>query len=313
MSKFTDILRYTLSNDKERKELLNNVSFKQSLGKEKHLLISEATDYSDLLLSEITKVIQDGAKERQCMRNVLPIVSVPEGYSSKITYGSTPTNYAGYVAEGAEIPIEVDTYDTTTITINKAATRPVITREMLEDSKLGVIELELKKAGARLENKLNQEAIGVLLDGANGTTPADVDPDGTHISLDDVASAYGSLSDIGWQPSNLVLHPLSTGYIQSDTGHEIKYKDGTLWNLKTHILDATVDGDKTNHWLSVDAATNYTGLLLDSTNYAMIAMKHDMRVEKFDDPINDLVGLTLTTRFGVGIMNDDACVRILAK
>ena len=313
MSEFTSILEYTLADNKHKKSLMGSYSFRNSVPKAKRLLISEADDYSTLLQESTNDVIIDGAKERQCMRNILPVIYDTEGYKSKIIYGSVPTEYAEYVAEGAEIPIDVDTYSSTSITVKKAASRPMITKEMIEDGKYGMIELELKKAGARLENKLNQECIGTLLDGANGTTPADVDPGGTHIALDDISIAYGDMSDVGWRPSKLVLHPQAAGYMQSDTNCDVIYDNGNLWNLNTYILDAVVDATKTNHWLDTDAATNYTGLLLDSTNYAIIDMKSDISIKEFNDPINDLVGITASMRFGCGVLNDNACVRILAK
>ena len=313
MTEFSNILKYTLSKDKEKKELLNDISFKQGVSKTKRLLITQADDYSELLVTEITKVIQDGAMERRCMRDVIPVLPVPDGFTSKITYGITPNLYAGYVAEGSEVPIVVDDYSTRTITLKKVAERPLITGEMVEDNRVGVIERELKACGARLENKLNQEVIGTLLDGAHGTTPEDIDPDGTHTDIADISMAYGDLCDTGWKPNKLVLHPKVVGYVESDMGYQVNFNNGNLWDMDTHILNATVDETKTNHWLDTDAATNYTGLVLDSTNYATICMNQDISVDKFDDPINDLVGIIVSMRFGVGCLNDTAAVRILAK
>jgi hypothetical protein len=312
MTELIKLLEYGFANKSEQKKLLDKPSFKSQFSKEKLLMISEVSDYAELLESTIASTVIDGAKERQCMRNILPIIPVGDSYQAKVDYGTTPTQYAGNVAEGANISIETENYSSKSITLHKVATRPLITKEMIEDCRFGMVELELKKAGARLENRLNQEAIGILLD-EHGGTPSDRDPTGSHVSASDIGYCLGSILDTGWHPSDLILHPVATSYLYESGFPNINFGVDKLWGLNTHVLDATVDASATYSWSNTDTAGNYCGIMLDASNYAVIAMREDVHIKKYDDYIQDLVGVTASMRYGCGVLNDNAAIRILGK
>ncbi len=305
MSKLTKILEYHNASKSKRKELLD--SFPQET---KELLLSEQVESGTLVQSEVLACIVDGAKSRQSARNVVPIINTNSNTCS-VAYGGTPSGqYAPYVAESAAIPIRTNNYDSTDIVIKKIAIRPLITMEMIEDGNYGMIELELRRAGVLLENKLNQEIMTTLLDG----TTVSIDPIGSHMNSADMGLAKAKVDDEGWLADGVLLEPKTLGYMIDESSlTDVTDINNNLIGLKAAIVNCQTDGTGTAYWDGTDANNHYGGIVFDTYNYAVIAMKEDINAELYLDPIHDLVGMVVSMRFGVGILNENAACKILSK
>ena len=145
----------------------------------------------------------------------MPILNTTSN-TSRVVYGGSPSGqYASYTAEGGAATIDTINYDKTNIEIQKATVAPYITNELIEDCEFDVVELELKKAGARLENKLNQQVITTMLAGVVG--PGDVTPAGTHIGTLDIGIAKGYVDSFGWMADSVLVQPLEWGYLLDET------------------------------------------------------------------------------------------------
>lgn len=327
MSKLTKLLEFAYAGNTERSRMLNSESFKKTVlgtipDKEtKQLLLANEIESTTLIQEEVYKTVVEGSEPFKCMREVLPVVKT-DSYSVRVVYGEAGT-YAKVIPEGGKIEIDTQDYSKKDITIKKIGTRPLITNELIEDSLFDVIELELKKAGARLENKLNRDCIIELLKNHNGTTPADTDPAGTTLAVSDIAKSIAKVKAVGFLPSVLITHPTAEGQLLQDSnlayvayaGTSTPLTQGTvpkLMGLTPYTLGVSSD-DATYKWDDTDSANHYYALVLDPDNYAMIAMRRDITVEQYDDPIHDLVGISCTMRYGVGVIQNQAACRILAK
>lgn len=312
MSKLTKLLEYANASSYDKKKILNSQSFIREFGKEKALLLSEEGEGTTkkLVETELLNVIQAGAKQQELVRNRLSVVEVKDNYKAKIAYGTNPYEYASYVAEGSNIPIDNDDYDSTDISINKTAERPRITSEMVEDCQYGIIELELMRAGAKIENKLNQESLDRMLDD-HGGTPSDIDPLGTHLNISDITSAYGNLADRGWNPKQVFFHPSVIKWLGEDFEYIQYFEDLTDGNADLYNAETSIDA--TSSWTQTDGANNYNAIILDPNRYVTIAMRQDIELGEYKDPVHDLTDAVATMRFGVGILNDDAAIKILSK
>ena len=312
MSKLTKLLDYHCAGNSKRRSLMDSNSFINSFSQsEKQLLLSE-TDQTSLVYREVLGAILAGAETRQSARKALPVINTLSNIC-RVDHITAPSGqYAGFVAEGAVIPQDNITFSGSAINVKKAAVRAPITNELIEDCHYDIIELELRRAGALLENKLNQEVITKIVDGVSG--PSDVDPNGSHIGTYDIGVAKGNVDSYGWMADTVILQPMAYGYLLDETNiGDITDGKHKLIGLNTYILDAVVDGTGTNKWTNYDAATNYGAAVFDSYNFAAIAMREDINIGKFNDPIHDLLNLTVKMRFGVKVLNADAGCLILAK
>jgi len=318
-NKLTKLLEFGFGEPHERKELLGKPSTERTLGKEVHALLqSDSKNSTTLIQEEVYKTISEGAEPWKCMRDV--VFTLQAGaHSVRVVKGETGT-YAGKVAEGANVPIDTQVYTKTDIPIYKTGTRPVITSELVEDCLWDIIDLELKKSGARMENKLNRDCLLEILTDAGST---EVDPAGTHIAVSDLARARANIATNNYMPNKVVFHPLAEGYLLQDSNLAYVSYAGESGPLHTGRIPklmglipytcSITTGSAAKVWGTTDAANNYYGVVLDSAANTYLAMRRDLTVEEYDDAIHDIVGLAITMRYGVATVQANAACCILTK
>jgi HK97 family phage major capsid protein len=324
MSKLTKLLEFGFAGNAERSRLLSKESFKNAIGLDTHkLLQNEATAIADstLVQEEVYKTVIEGMEPFKCMREVLPIIKT-DSYSIRFVKGTTGT-YAEKVAEGAKISIDTETYSKQDITIDKYGTRPLITNELIEDSLFDVVELELKKAGAKMENALNRLCLYQILQGTYKISTNTMSPAGAHIAISDIAQAVGMVKKQNYLPDTLVLHPTAEAYMLQDSNLAyVSFAGGpgalrqgdignTLMGLKPYTCTATDAAAPT--WDDTTAASDVTAMIFSKKDLGAICMRRDLTIEQYDDPIHDLVGISLTMRFGADVLRETAGAVIYHK
>jgi len=317
MSKLTKLLEFGFAGNNERSRMLNKESFKNIVGKDTHsLLQSERTAISDstLVQEEVYKTVIEGTEPARCMREVVPIINT-NSYSVRFVKGEAGT-YANKVAEGAKIEIDTQEYTKQDITIDKYGVRPLITNELIEDALFDVVELELKKAGARMENALNRAVLYEMVQGTYKFDANTVNPAGTHIAISDIAQLIGKIKKDNYIPDTLILHPTAEAYLLQDSNlayvsyagspGALRQGDigGTIMGLKPYVCTTTDASSPT--WDDTTVASDITALVFSKNDAAAICMRRDLTIEQYDDPIHDLIGISLTMRFGTGVLQENA-------
>lgn len=321
-SRFVKLLEYAFAGNSERKRMLNSESFKSIVGEKtvKQLLQAEDITETTLLQEEVIKKVYEGAEPAKCVRNVFPIQKT-KSYSVRFIVGGAGS-YAEEVAEGAAIPVNEEAYSKIDVEVKKYATRPLITKEMIDDGLFNIVEHEIKKAGLRLENTLNRVVLENLLAKLDGLE--DIDPVGDHIAVTDIAVAIAEVKEANWMPDTLITHPIAEGHLLQDSnlvyvayaGTETPLREGTiprLLGLKPYTLSVSPRSNIGVYWDGTGGANHYYAIVLDSNNSAVIVMRDDITISQYEDPIKDLVGITAKMRFGVGVLHNNAGVRILSK
>ena len=76
----------------------------------------------------------------------------------------------------------------------------------------------------------------------------------------------------------------------------------------------TVTTGSTGHvWGSSDANHNYNGIIMDKAAHTYLAMRRDLTVEEYEDPIHDILGIACTMRYGTATIQAASGVLILTK
>jgi len=319
MSKLTKLLEYGFAGNSERSRMLNKESFKQTVGKDIHTLLqSERTAIADstLVQEEVYNTVIEGAEPFKCFREVFPIIN-SDSYSVRFVKGEAGT-YANKVAEGAKIEIDTEEFEKQDITIDKYGVRPLITNELIEDGLFDIVEMELKKAGARLENALNRQCLYALLVGSNAISTNTVNPAGAHIAVSDIATSVGKVKKNNYLPDILITHPTAEGYLLQDSnlayvayaGMNTPLTQGTIpkiMGLTPYTCTATDASSPV--WEDSTAGSDVTGIVLSKNDTGVICMRRDVTIEQYDDPIHDLVGISCTMRFGTDVLREpSACI-----
>jgi len=271
----------------------------------RELLQTEGLATTNLIPTEVYATVLEGSEPAKCMRNAIAVYRMPS-HVMTVPYGETGT-YASVVAEGAEVPIETETISVGTLTADKYAVRPMISREMVADAKFDIIAGEIRKAGYKIENALNRLALNVMIDatGADaGTYQTDCGGSGA-TPLAFTAKAVGTLVGRGFQCTDIIMCPEFYGLIMSaftslSTSTADRVTAGgiapsTLFGANTHLL-GVADSAATYVWGF--SSNGYFGALLVDRNAAgCIGMREDINVEQYSDPVRDLVGMKVAARF----------------
>jgi len=330
---FKELAKFAFAGNSERSKILNTYSFENKVlnkipntpyhKKQKELLKSQAVEETTLLQEAVYDTIVEGGMLYKCFRDVLPVVT-KDGYALRVVYGSGNT-YAKEVPEATTIEVETSKLKKVTIDINKYGIRPLITNELIEDALWDIVEWELQNAGQALENRLNRECLSVILKSGSQSTDA-----GGAFKAATIASGCTKVRKHGFLPDTVIMHPGAEGKLFQDTnivyanywGSPGPLQTGVspgIMGCKPYICSVTTGDDDawgtaataTPLWNDTDAANTYAALVLDSRKSAMIAFRRDYTVEKYDDPIHDMVGINATMRFGVKVIHDDAFSRVL--
>jgi len=328
MGRLAKVLEYTYAGDSERKRILRSPRFPTDV---RELVMSESMEEDTLVSQEIEKTILEGAETRSVIRKVLPIVDI-NTYNTLVPYDLSPSGSLEPVGEVAEAPTLVTYFQSGSVQPRKYSTKIQITNEMLNDHRWDLVETQIKRAGAVLENTLNKVGMTEMLDGHNGTKPADIDPTYLHIQLSDLARARQSLQTEYWGGGGITFigHPAAWRYLYTTTSGS-NYAGTNLVNISPNTGDNIIGMDAyelntplethrvwasstPKYWDSTDSANHYYGIVLDSNNYAIIGMQDDIHVSReVNDPVHDLTSLVASAKFDVKVIKNKAAVRILAK
>lgn len=276
----------------------------------RELLLTEGIEGSTLVQSEMYRTVVEGAEPQKCFRNVIPSVKMTSN-SMTVPLGETGS-YASEVGEGAEIPLATQDYGSRTLSVKKYGVRPVITKEMIEDSQFGLVELEARKAGYKIENTFNQKWLTTLLDNAGN----EHDTAGSNQGIKAVAAAIALNKIDGFESTHLIVSPGMEGSVLGEFVPNSYY--GTqdvmagrwpeMCGLKVDVCGAT-DASATYTW-AYAADSNIGGLVIDAYNAGLTGMRRDLTIEEYDDPIHDLKGMSVTMRFAYSYLHANAICRI---
>ena len=333
MSRLVKLLEYCNAGNSAKTRMLNTYAFEKEVGgvpvfdregkllnkdAHKYLLQSEATAIADstLVQEEVYRTVIEGTEPFRCMRDVVPTVQT-NSYSVRFVKGEAGT-YANKVPEAGAIEVNVEEFEKQDITIDKYGVRPLITNEIIEDALFDVVELELKKAGARMENALNRAVLYQILNGANAIATNTLNPAGAHIAVSDIARAVALVKKQNYLADIMITHPTAEGYLLQDSnlayvayaGSNTPLNQGTvpkIMGLTPMTCTATDKASPT--WDDTTAGSDVTAIILSKADLGVLCMRRDLTVERYDDPIHDLIGISLTMRFGTDVLRETAgCV-----
>lgn len=277
----------------------------------RELLLSTDIAGTSLVQTEVLKTIIEGADQMKAIRDALPTYNMPSRIYT-VPVGETST-YAPIVAEGAEIPIETQDYAEIVFKAEKRAVRPLISNELVSDSVVDVISAELKKAGKRIENSLNQDGITKMLDGSS------LEVDTAETAADQgvvaIATAISKVQDAGYTPDSVLMHPEALAavikeFVPGNYDNTVVRTGslGKILGLDVFVLGVT-DASSTYTWGY--ASNGEIGMLVfDSAAAAAIGMREDIGVDKYEDVVRDLQGMVVKARFDVEVLSGNAICRV---
>ena len=215
--------------------------------------------------------------------------SVP-GDSIKIDYTDKDAMLVHEIAEGAEVPLDIGTISTFTLTPKKYGLRPLITKEMVEDSKFALMEYNLNEAGYQMARKLDTLLAAQLA--AGDSAASHTVTGGSAITVANINTAIYNLEADGYHATDLVvsaavamdLRNIDT-FVEADKAGVTNPSQGLIGR----ILGMTVH--QTNQ-----ITANYA-YVIDRKHALITAEKRPVTIERYNDVTRDLSGVVVTARW----------------
>ena len=262
---------------------------------------------AELLLSDVSQatakvldVVWEAAKPNLIGRELavvvaqdLPSLKVPRAKLSK----------AYEIAEGAEIPVATEDYDSVTLTPKKYGVRPLISKEMIEDAEWDVIEYQLAEAGRAMADLETEKIISEMISDAGNSVAAGT---GGTLAYADVVNILKECLIDDFTPDTLAIHPsefadlLKDAAIQKamDWGGPAVAPTGRIANLLgMRVLVST-------------KVTSGTALVMDSKHAGVLFIRRDVTVEEYEDPVKDLAGVAVTARWIYDTLRSNAIGKV---
>src|SRR3990167_3913247 len=125
------------------------------------------------ILTDISRTVAEAVRVKLIGTNFVAMRLGPgdiPGTSINIVHQTKNNLNVGLVGEGAEIPISTDDTFAFQVSPKKYGVRPLVTREMQEDSLFAVMERNLRESGYQMARKLDRILLGAMRQGAGATT-----------------------------------------------------------------------------------------------------------------------------------------------
>lgn len=275
-------------------ELLNT-----STGTEGSLLIVKKI--YDTLVAEVNKIL---IPRTEAAAVIGP--SMIPGSSIDIDRESPNTLDIREIAEGANITLDQQAYDSVNIKPKKYGVGVRITREMQEDAKWPLLQRNIATAGKRFaENETN--LIILQLDSAANTTSG-----GAAFTISDLTESMLDLEDADYTPTTLlvgneVLHDLRNidTFVEAD-------KLGSREMLESGFVGRLYGLNVIRFSTNAAPSTTYSkyAYVFDKNQAYYIVEKRPLTIENFELPSNDMSAAVITQRIAVQIIRTSAVSKI---
>jgi len=271
-----------------------------ALGTEGQLLIPRKI--ADTLVQEVEKVL--------IPRSEAALFYGPSdipGSSIDIDLATPNSMAVRQTAEGANITIDQEEYTSFNMKPVKFAVGLRITREMLEDAKWNLLDMNVRLAGKRLAENENSLVISDALDQAANTVAG-----GATVTIANITRAIQHLRDEDYTPTTYAIGNEVLNDLQNiDTFVEAN-KVGNTDMLQRGFL-GTLYGMNVLLVSTNAGMTTTSSYVFDNTQAYVIAEKRAMTVEGFELPSNDMSAVSVTQRLKVRQLRAEAIAKITSS
>lgn len=245
-------------------------------------------------------------------KNLIPremaamVINGHEGSSITVNLETPDTMDIRIVAEGAEIPLDAESFTNVTFTPVKYGVAIRITREMMEDSQFEMLQKNIATAGKRFaENET--KLIITALDGANATTGG-----GAAITIANITESMQDLEDNDYNPTDFLIgNEVLNDLRNIDTFTEAD-KSGNTEMLQRGFRGILLGMNVARFSTQAAPSSTYSkyGYVIDRGQAYGIDIKRDITVENFTLPTFDMEGAAVTQRIEVKLLRSKAVSKI---
>lgn len=254
-----------------------------------------------------SKLIED-VKKKLVLRALAAIVIGPNDFKGStivLPMQTKDSMTVNRVAEGAEIPMDIEEYSSKSVTPSKYGVRIGISKELIEDGNFAVMALQMKTAAFELADNEESLIIAELDSGSGQTGGTQVANSNATLPLTDVTAAIQGLEEEYHTPTDFVVGVEVANDMRNikefnskDYGNNSINKPmiGKLWGMNVIV--------------SHNVSAKY-GYVLDRGHAFAIVEKRPVTIERYFDGVRDMSYAAVTQRVAAQYLRPGAIARIV--
>jgi len=220
-----------------------------------------------------------GRELAHVMTGTTPSIRVPKATKAK----AYRVGEAGGVRETAE------KYSYTEIVARLWESMPVVSRSLVEDCSWDVIARQYAEGARAIAEAETAEIVAAMTADASTTPAGHADGD---FDLSDIAELCKDLEGRDYHPTHICCHPQNYWELFKDTQIAAAMNFGKPTAISgqiNQILGLTI--------VRTSKATADSPFALDYNRAGVLYIRRDITIEDYEDPVKDLAGAVLTSRF----------------
>ncbi|QAS68852.1 HK97 gp5-like major capsid protein [Haloferax tailed virus 1] len=276
------------------------------------LFAASDPEYVDTLFREqLLEVVMEGRELRKVAREASNVIN------ANTRVGDVPIasdeEFARPTGQGAEIRDDGETYTTVAWNATKLTEGSRVTDEMRDQAMVDLIERNIQRVGASLENGINRVFLTELVDNAQNNH----DTAGSNQGYQALNSAVGEVDKDDFRPDTYVTHPDYRTQLFNDTNLAYANRAGTnevlrnredapivgdIAGLDMHaaMSSATYDDGTDIGWSGGSETWGFSSdgdkgaVVYDRDNIHTILYApngQDVEIKDYEDPIRDITGV----------------------
>jgi N4-gp56 family major capsid protein len=262
---------------------------------------------SELVKENLFNIIKEASIAAPVGRQIVDVINMQYGSTLDFDLADKDSMKVRVVAEGAEIPLDAESYTKKSVTPSMYGVRIGITNRMIEDANWDLVQRNLREAGRRVGLKEDEIIFNALEDTTNGFPSENaVTSAGTELAIADIVSAMKEVENNDYVPNVMVLNPEQVSelrqidtFVEADkVGDRRVFERG--WVGKIYGLDTIIT-------TQLDAASV---LVMDKNEAGGLVVRRPLTVEKWKEPIRDLTQAVVTTRMAAVCFRPKAGAKI---
>jgi len=259
------------------------------------------TDIASVLPKIIVDQVEEVARAKRVGRSLVRVnrdLVGAKGRSLYIPKRGALTAYSLSEGEDLSSYSTKATYSTVQITPSKIGLQVKITQEAIDGCEFDLIKDHILEAGEAIADKEDKDIITELL---TASTSIDAATTGT-LAFGDIVKARNKVLTAKYNPNALVIHPDQ----EADLLQDDRFIDASAYGAREPILNGEIGKIAGLKVFVTQNMTSGKAIVLDTTRAAVLAIKRELTLKRWDNPSTDSVELNFYMEYGVEIVNDDA-------
>ena len=256
-------------------------------------------DLKPLIPEIVNKAIMEEIQDALIARQLVDVIRLTQGSSIKFPKAER-SQVAFVVPESGEVPLmQGERFSEIIVTPYKIGIRAAVTREMIEDGALDVINRNIRQAARAVAEKEDEDILNALLATTN-TTPS------TSWGLEDLSKLLRLVEQYNYRPNVIVMHPAAATKLRT----EDVFDRTVTREVATFLPNGNVGSIFNVGVVLTNAMPQTVALCLDTRNAGVLVERRPLQVENWTDPARDSEGVVLTMRIAPALLNVKACGKI---